>query len=744
MPTTHTFAPDSTVSNTNCAVTGASAHAALSDASTATYVTIGTGPSPGQLDLGCSNPSAFAAGSMVYGIRAVVQYFTSSGQSPHLDCKFLEAGATPVGGGLTTTPRAASPASSFATQYQLTKSNGAQWTNSDVDALGFRLLDDSSGTGQPSVTLLQLEALVYAKPTVAITSLSGYTLTSPTAKPSVNWTFTGDGLDQAAFEVKVFTDADASAGGFDPTTSDKALFSVFKASSSSLYNYFTTGGYTPPDGVLLRYYVRAAQQVGTSLHWSDWQYGTITIDRPPLAPTLVYPAPSQTLDTGAGFTMKVRQEHNGGGATMAKFAVRRKVGAGAYSYWRDSDDSWQATVQWNPWTAEEYAFPAGAWPNGSTYLWSAATEDNDGDQGPFAADQAVVANAKPVVSMVYPTGFALITDTTQPTCTFSYSDAEGDPMEQWQAEVHDLIANPTAQAGITTPLWGSGMVAGTNDAFTPGVQLESGKSYLICVRAYSNGQWSDWSAALVTVVLDAPATPVVIALNEDDEGRVKLIAFGFDNMLTKTESDFEDATTAGWTAANAALDTVTTPTPLHGTRVMRATGSNTTAVTVTTTKKTAVAGGVYTAGAFVRANTTTRGWKAQLLWYNASDVLIATSDGSVESDATGAWTDVVVSATAPAGAAKVALRLASNGNANGEIHYVEVPFLRPGVGQSWTRGGFGSVFDFESSDDGGETWQPLRGASGVAPDTYQTAAVYDYEITPRTERQYRVRARGVL
>jgi hypothetical protein len=114
------------------------------------------------------------------------------------------------------------------------------------------------------------------------------------------------------------------------------------------------------------------------------------------------PTNNSYVDVAAGFTAAWTFVSQGGGTTQTAFAFRRKVvGAGSYEYWNAATQAWQATIVWNSSTTNTAAFPSGAWSSTTSYLWSVAVQDANG-QGVFATDQTLNGNAPPST----PTGLA--------------------------------------------------------------------------------------------------------------------------------------------------------------------------------------------------------------------------------------------------------------------------------------------------------------------------------------------------
>lgn len=116
--------------------------------------------------------------------------------------------------------------------------------------------------------------LVYAtKPTCTMSAPTG--TVHLTTSPTVSWAHTAgsDGGTQTRYQVKVFTDAQVVAGGFDPDTTIP-LFDSGEVISAS-----TSLGAGPlPVNVDMWAYVRTAQTINGTPHWSDWDSSSFDLD----------------------------------------------------------------------------------------------------------------------------------------------------------------------------------------------------------------------------------------------------------------------------------------------------------------------------------------------------------------------------------------------------------------------------------------------------------------------------------
>ena len=272
-----TLRPDAS-SNYNATVTGAATiHAALSDNSDASYATTPATDDWFQGNFGTTTiPAGAVVRSVVYRLRCGLNaaatkdhllYWNAGYQSKTINW---------------TTP-------TTITLWSLGPDDfGGEIDQSIVDGLYLTVF--GSGTGA-SIQLRSHEAYVdvtYVALPVAAPSAPTGTITT-TNRPEVAWanTLDSDGGAQSAFEVKFYTAAEYGGGGFDPdTTTVTTTQSGVTTGSATTW----TPSATLADGTY-RAYVRVAQTVNGSYHWSDWDYEGFVIDvlLPAIPDLVLYP-----------------------------------------------------------------------------------------------------------------------------------------------------------------------------------------------------------------------------------------------------------------------------------------------------------------------------------------------------------------------------------------------------------------------------------------------------------------------
>lgn len=299
-----TVRPNATTANTGTVTGAASAHAALSDNSDSSYVTLASGD---EFVVGLADVTIPAT--------AVVKAI-----STRIRCLRISGGGSTFAILSTGVPR------SYTGDAQVT------WTSPTT----ITIIQTSAVSGEADATIdaatLEIEAsglvtvrvheayvdVTYVAQATTVVTVGG-TITD-TNFPSVSWvnTLDSDGGAQTRYEVKVFTDAQYGAGGFDPDTSTPFDTSGIVDSAAASWAPATA----QPDDTY-RAYVRVAQTVNGTLHWSEFAFDeyTITVDRPAV------PSISATAENADG-RVRIDLAENAGDATTDQFEVQRSEDGG--------------------------------------------------------------------------------------------------------------------------------------------------------------------------------------------------------------------------------------------------------------------------------------------------------------------------------------------------------------------------------------------------------------------------------
>lgn len=272
----------------------------------------------------------------------------------------------------------------------------------------------------------------------------------------------------------------------------------------------------------------------------------------PLAPTLTSQANGTILDLSAepSFSWTFRDPNPND--RMTAFRFRRKVSGSVYRYW--SGTGWAdqpvdlpaATATSSGTNSFTLTFPTATWDNGNTtYNWSVSCLDTEGQWGPYAADFAVTGSAPPQVGVTSPIG--QIGDTTRPLVTWVFSDADGDVQSHVEIKIFDSATYSASNFSPdgSAPLFTTGKIAYSDQAFAPDFDLSDSATYRVYVRVTQalGGLTSNWSFSEFTIALTPPQIPKISVVEDNEGGRILVSAeatyVGIEYDATNTWFTFE-------------------------------------------------------------------------------------------------------------------------------------------------------------------------------------------------------------
>ena len=396
-------------------------------------------------------------------------------------------------------------------------------------------------------------------------------------------------------------------------------------------------------------------------------------------------------------------------------------------------------------------------PNGEA--WSQTLIDNlvvkftdnaiaSGDRaGLYELYVDVITTTQPTVTVVAPTG--TITDTTFPSVTWTYADADGDPQNAYEIKVFDstTYGGASFDEDTSTPTVTTGIVTSSNNGQTLEADLADGTTYRAYVRVAQlvNGAnyFSEWAYSQFTIDVDAPATPLITAFYDSEEGAVTVTVFGRTNSLSANQASLETNTT-GWEAVTNCAIARSTAQASVGSASLEVTATaagDAVASTTVGTKFLVTANQEFSAIADFKAGSTTRSCQVGIRYLTTTGTTISTTYGTAVSATSSAFITASTTVLAPPTAthAQVFVKIVSA--SSGGVHYVDKIAFHSGDEAVFTRGGFSSfVFDVERSDDG-TTFTAIRNSPVTATAT-QIAELNDYEVPLDTTVTYRAKARA--
>lgn len=336
--------PNGTIAGADSVTVAASAHAATSDDLDTTWYT-DDDTTPVHLNLGTVT---IGAGSITKQLRYRWRGRSDAAAVMSVGLTVAESGGTVI------------DSSTHLISTTLTDYSGSyapvSLSQSTVDGLTIKTDRRSSTVNAYRVYELYVDLVYVTIPVTVVTAVSPDPYTASTIVP-IAWTNTldSDGGDQTRYEVKVFTDAQYGAVGFDPATSTP-YYETGQVVSSAL-----TVDVGPVPNDTYRAYVRVAQTVNSASHWSAWAYDEFTMNVTTSDVSTVTP-----VATNADGKITVTVARNGATAAWKYIEVQRSTDAGAT--WADVRGATyvDATGDANSFVVVDYETP-----NGTSTLYRA-------------------------------------------------------------------------------------------------------------------------------------------------------------------------------------------------------------------------------------------------------------------------------------------------------------------------------------------------------------------------------------
>ena len=158
------------------------------------------------------------------------------------------------------------------------------------------------------------------------------------------------------------------------------------------------------------------------------------------------------------------------------------------------------------------------------------------------------------------------------------------------------------------------------------------------------------------------------------------------NMLTAVDSSFETGI-GTWTGTTISQSSAKALSGSHSLSVTSTSGGTIVGNYGATTYP-VVAGNTYTGMFSVIAATAAQTCAIQIIWLNSGGGVIGSAGSSASVDSAAGWTQYLVTAVAPAGAAYAGLQFYIISTAAGDVHYVDCCALYPGGPYTaWVAGG---------------------------------------------------------
>jgi hypothetical protein len=675
---------------------------------------------------GTVNPNGNACWMQYYwGTTPSMGNFLSGANAQNGDL-FVGSGSSPV-----SEPRTLSGLSASTTYYFAIEANQVSGSNVTVGStLSFNT------TGIPTTTLTSP-----ANPTTAAPNSAGVTFT---------WTYNNQGASGAQLDYSLQVTPTGYAAYYW-TGSAWTTTQTWITSSAGSVTITAAQWNTLPIAVGAFTWTVATQDAnGKGAYATPF---TLISEGPPNAPTLGTPASGTYLDLSGTPTFSWTYNPSNATGGQIAWAMRRRVGGGAYVYWNAGSLAWQSTIVWNSGAGQSYTFPAASWTDGSTYSWSVANEDAGGGgvSPAFAADFSVVAQAAPTVTVIEPAGTVA---QQMPVVGWSATLPSGAAQQAYQVRTFTAAQygaggfNPATSAALDD----SGVVSNANTTYQIATTIAPSTVCRSYVNITETGSESNAFNAYggYTVALDTPPTPTLTATATQDttslpgDGAmssfylpmIQLVAQASLNMLSAVDSSFESGI-GSFTGTNC-TPTQSATKYLDGAYSLRTSATSTGGVSVASTYYAVQPNTQYTAVVSSLAAVTSRTTSATLTWYTSGDVIIGSPvAGAGVANNTSTWTQATVTATSPATAAYAKVSFGTSASAGSELQYWDCVGLFPGAGTTWTVGGLlGTAGVVILRSDGLYVRNASTANPAILPTTTQSVTVNDYEVVPGVAYTY--------
>lgn len=417
----------------------------------------------------------------------------------------------------------------------------------------------------------------------------------------------------------------------------------------------------------------------------------------PYTPEITTPTNGTTADVASGLTIAWTFEDDDPLDSQASYALRRQIGAGAFSYWNAGTSTWGAGEVFNLSGTSSVTLPS-SWgaDSDATHSYSVRVRDQAALTSDYSAVVTVTPSAKDNPTISSPAHGGTVT-TSQVTVT-------------WTVTTQTAYRLQMTSGGVS--LYDSGWVSSAITSFTIPVNLTDGTAYSVTLTTRndegltSTSDTNDFTAdfvppdaASVTLTADAangvitvdvrnqnPTTgaPVPVANNvyrrkvgdTDDGVLIATLDVSEYNLLTQSQYDSEAA--LGWANGGNATVARTNAQAHSGSWSVSATSLAAGSMNILDnpsygTLSPPEIGATYFFKAWSRAETTPRTINLRLYFRNSVPAIILSPIVASGSNNTAGWTQFSGSYTLtdPAAITMTALIQISTPAGAGEVHYFD-------------------------------------------------------------------------
>lgn len=309
-------------------------------------------------------------------------------------------------------------------------------------------------------------------------------------------------------------------------------------------------------------------------------------------------------------------------------------------------------------------------------------------------------HTRPTVTVTTPSGTV---NTPSPTVNWTYAQLEGEPQKSAEYKVYTLTQTTasTFNPDTTDPVYAT-TVSGIANSYVLPTSLNN-DTYKVYVRAQSQfGAWSTWANKQFTVSAPAPGipgdnnagvagvpgvgTPTVVPDNYTSSAALRMTDTS--NLLSVQQADFEIASDpVGYVGSNATLARDPGQAFGNGLASLKITASSAADCAAVSTPVEIYPGQAMTVRSQFLAGATGRTVNLTARFYDTSWTLLGGTITAAGTDASGTWTEVVATGTAPAAAKYCEVVAQVVSPANAEAHYIDHVGLMYGTNTAWSDGG---------------------------------------------------------
>lgn len=344
-----------------------------------------------------------------------------------------------------------------------------------------------------------------------------------------------------------------------------------------------------------------------------------------------------------------------------------------------------------------------------------------------------------------------ITDTVSPTYQYTFTSADNDYLGGYHARIFEL--STTLEPGFswfnTPALWDSGVVSMPNSMMLqlkikPGIALGNGRKYIMYARAIPKSSSLAWSPVIANsriIQVRMPVMPRLDLIKNETNKSVKIEINREDNQLSE-DASILTTTIGGWNVntGGASVSRSTAQTGYDGSfksvlyssyvgssAYSFALGTSSTPYNNTgaTAPLTAIPNEWHSFSFQAKAIVISSGTEFRFIcgeihWYTASNTLISTSTGNLFRTIGQIWTQVSVTAKAPANAAKCTVVVKLSGQTGtGEYHFYDQFDFHVGGVNALKNPNFLRNVDANAVPDDWTQYDSGNGSVGIASMEYE-------------------------